>query len=271
MQKTSFKFEAIVHDDCSTDGSAAIIQEYAEKYPDIIKPIFEVENQYSKGTLDKVINPYLTGKYIAYCEGDDYWTDPNKLQLQVDFLEMHSEYVLTCHRYKKFAYEENDWSDRPLIKPNGLVIGPDEEGVSFDYEDNNKAWYTQPLSLVYRTDALEEYIKYKGLLRDFVLIYFVMKHGKGYCFNRIMGVYRLHKGGVYSMQSTRKRAMDEYKIFKQLHNYDGKNGIVENAYRLSYAKMLCDVNLLFFFRGIPTWWKFNLLLRTIHGKIHNKL
>ena len=88
MQKTNFRFEAIVHDDASTDGSAAIIKEFAEKYPDIIKPILETENQYSKqdGSLGRIMDESCHGKYIAFCEGDDYWTDPLKLQKQIDFL-----------------------------------------------------------------------------------------------------------------------------------------------------------------------------------------
>lgn len=89
MQKTNFPFEAIVHDDASTDHSADIIREYAEKYPDIIKPIYETENQWSKhdGNLAHIMDKACHGKYIAICEGDDYWTDPLKLQKQVDFLE----------------------------------------------------------------------------------------------------------------------------------------------------------------------------------------
>ncbi len=96
MQKTNFKFEAIVHDDASTDGTAAIIAEFAKKYPDIIKPLYETENQYSKrdGSLQRIMNAHMHGKYIAYCEGDDYWIDPLKLQKQVDFLETNPEYVL---------------------------------------------------------------------------------------------------------------------------------------------------------------------------------
>ena len=91
MQQTNFPFVAIVHDDASTDNSAAIIREYEEKYPDIIKPIYEAENQYSKrdGSVTRIMNAAIdaTGaKYVAMCEGDDYWTDPLKLQKQVDFL-----------------------------------------------------------------------------------------------------------------------------------------------------------------------------------------
>lgn len=93
MQKTNFKFEAIVHDDCSTDNSASIIREYAEKYPEIIKPIYETENQYSKhnGDLDRIMNSACKGKYIAFCEGDDFWTDPMKLQKQVTAIESDSK------------------------------------------------------------------------------------------------------------------------------------------------------------------------------------
>ena len=99
MQKTSFRFEAIVHDDASTDRSAAIIKEYAEKYPDIIKPIYETENQYSKhdGSLGRIMTEACRGKYIAFCEGDDYWIDPLKLQKQVDFLEYNTDYLSLIH------------------------------------------------------------------------------------------------------------------------------------------------------------------------------
>lgn len=94
MQQTDFRFEAIVHDDVSTDRSAEIIREYAEKYPEIIKPIFETENQYSKfdGSISRIMRENIRGKYVAYCEGDDCWTDPLKLQKQVSFLEAHPEY-----------------------------------------------------------------------------------------------------------------------------------------------------------------------------------
>lgn len=104
-QKTNFRFEAIVHDDVSTDGSVEIIREYAEKYPDIIKPILETENQYSKkdGSIEKIMHDSLRGKYFAVCEGDDYWTDPLKLQRQYDAMEQHPEVDMCAHS----AYFEN--------------------------------------------------------------------------------------------------------------------------------------------------------------------
>lgn len=104
MQKTDFPFEAIVHDDASTDRSAEIIREYAEKYPDIIKPIFETENQYSKrdGSIRRIMNEHTRGKYVALCEGDDYWIDPYKLQKQIDILEKHCNIGLCYTKAKQF-------------------------------------------------------------------------------------------------------------------------------------------------------------------------
>ncbi|MEG0948649.1 MAG: glycosyltransferase [Bacteroidales bacterium] len=97
-QKTSFPFEVLIHDDASTDNTADIIREYADKYPHIIKPIFQSENKYSKGVRIWFTYqfPRVNGKYIALCEGDDYWTDSCKLQKQIDFLEANPDYGL-CH------------------------------------------------------------------------------------------------------------------------------------------------------------------------------
>ncbi len=94
MQKTNFEYEILIHDDASTDNTADIIRKYEKKYPDIIKPIYQEENQYSKKVnISKNFQyPRAKGKYIAICEGDDYWTDPNKLQKQVDFLESNPEF-----------------------------------------------------------------------------------------------------------------------------------------------------------------------------------
>src|SRR5574343_12248 len=99
-QKTDFPFEAIVHDDASTDRTPAIIREYAARYPAIIRPIFQTENQLSKnGRYPNAdfVYPAAQGRYIALCDGDDYWTDPHKLQKQVDFMEQNQEYALCYH------------------------------------------------------------------------------------------------------------------------------------------------------------------------------
>ncbi len=119
MQKTNFPYEAIVHDDCSTDQSAAIIREYAEKYPDIIKPIYESENQYSKkdGRLVEIMNEHTRGRYVAFCEGDDYWTDPYKLQKQVEILEKDDSITMVYT-----GFNTVDFNSKPIIRPNHEYI-----------------------------------------------------------------------------------------------------------------------------------------------------
>lgn len=111
MQKTTFRFEAIVHDDVSTDGTADVIKEYAQKYPNIIKPIFEKENQWSKndGSLDRIMLDACKGKYIAFCEGDDYWIDPYKLQKQVDILENDQACSMVCSRAYYFSQAKHKY------------------------------------------------------------------------------------------------------------------------------------------------------------------
>jgi len=98
MQQTNFSYEILIHDDASIDRTAEIIREYEKKYPELIKPIYQIENQYSKGVdVLKVNDDRAIGKYVALCEGDDYWTDINKLQKQVDYMEKHPECSLCVH------------------------------------------------------------------------------------------------------------------------------------------------------------------------------
>lgn len=215
MQKTDFRFEAVVHDDASTDSTAAIIREYAEKYPDIIKPIFETENQYSKhdGSLRRIMDAQTRGKYVALCEGDDYWTDPYKLQKQVDFLENHPDYVMCSHRWSEYFEDEKRLS--PDI-PGDVTL----DGRVYTLDNLVRgAWYFQPLTVMYRWAALdlERYSRYK-YAKDITLFYVLLLHGKGYCLGDTMAVYRLHSGGVWQgLDLNRQRQQD---LFIKLALYE---------------------------------------------------
>lgn len=103
-QQTTFPFEVLIHDDASTDGTAAIIREYEEKYPDIIKPIYQKENLYSKdpGCISRLQRERAKGRYLALCEGDDYWTDPLKLQKQYDAMERNPQIDMCAHQSQVF-------------------------------------------------------------------------------------------------------------------------------------------------------------------------
>jgi glycosyltransferase involved in cell wall biosynthesis len=204
MQKTNFRFEAIVHDDASTDGTAAIIREYAEKYPDIIIPIYETENQYSKrdGSLGRIMNAAVRGQYIAYCEGDDYWTDPYKLQKQVDFLEAHPEYSFCFHQTKKYFQNENRWEYLiPLPFETDIEL---TESIFF-----SGRWLTQMLSLMITADLHQKLyacsMNYKHW-NDNAIIYHMLKFARGVVLHECMGVYRKHNGGV-SSNATKENAV----------------------------------------------------------------
>lgn len=100
-QRTSFQYEIIVHDDASTDGTTEILKDYEKKYPNLIRAFYEEKNLYSQNLLSERMNEIdkneTRGKYIAYCEGDDFWIDNNKLQIQIDYMEQHPEYAMTGH------------------------------------------------------------------------------------------------------------------------------------------------------------------------------
>ena len=203
MQKTTFPFEAIVHDDASTDGSVAIIREYAEKYPDIIKPIYETENQYRKGAasesgkkIDAAFNPNT--KYYALCEGDDYWTDPNKLQIQVDFLEAHPDYSLTVHEYTE--WDEEKKSFRPhRIK----FLENTTEDLTLTLDDfATGVFFTKTLTAVYRKSSIRA-SKWRSynVYFDMTLFYALMTQGKCRLFNRVMGCYRMQPNSVTSSKN----------------------------------------------------------------------
>jgi len=127
MQQTNFAYEILIHDDASTDRTAEIIRSYEKKYPDIVKPIYQTENQYSKGVLVELFNQERAqGKYIAVCEGDDYWTDPQKLQRQVDYMEAHPECSMCVHAAEKVS---------AVTKKRVSIIRPSHKDKIFTVEE----------------------------------------------------------------------------------------------------------------------------------------
>ena len=199
MQKTNFHFEAIVHDDASTDGTAAIILEYAEKYPDIIKPIIETENQYSKrdGSLRRIMDAHMHGKYIAICEGDDYWTDSYKLQKQVDFLEANPEHSM-CFANAIEHWEDGSKEDRCFSN----VADRDYIGAEI-YEK----WIIPTASVLFRKEIIlsQRYNEVKSnknfIFGDIVLFLTCAEFGKLRGMSDIVSVYRRHENGVTGKNS----------------------------------------------------------------------
>ncbi len=208
MQQTTFPFEAIVHDDASTDGSAAIIREYAEKYPEIIKPIYETENQYSKhdGSLARIIDAAMhpASKYVAFCEGDDYWTDPQKLQKQVDLLETHPDCTIVFCKVKTVT---KDGELRSWTIPCAESRIPLGELTLDDYmkeEYYYSRWTFHTSTYCFRKSCLELHNQLrKTLYRHFPfgdqpLLLSCLFQGKGYYLPDFTGCYRTSSGGYMS-------------------------------------------------------------------------
>lgn len=232
MQKTNFRFEAIVHDDASTDGSAAIIKEYAEKYPDIIKPILEKENQYSKhdGSLRKIMDSHTRGKYIAYCEGDDYWIDPLKLQKQVDFLEEHPECSMCFHRSQELL--------EGVKVP--LVFTHLKEGY---YAGDNilEQWTIPTASVVLRNYGAYLQQTCPGVMwGDIFLFLLLAERGRFYCMSDVMSVYRRNAGSVTLQQKKTlpyKKIVNHYKALRSF--FPGKyDKIFDEKIMMSYIRQV---------------------------------
>lgn len=214
-QKTTFPIQIVIHDDASTDNTAVILKEYSEKYPDLIFPIFQTENQYSKGINPgvKYVFPKCTGKYIALCEGDDYWTDPYKLQKQVDFLEANEEYSICSHRYKVY-YEDTKVFEYDM---NKKLFLENINGFSFDLEVFFSGWYLHTLTVVLRKDAMDiKLLKKLKNVFDYMIFYSLMKNGKGYLLNFEGGIYRKHAGGVCTSNTVINHSTQHYNAFKAL-------------------------------------------------------
>lgn len=194
MQKTDFRFVAIVHDDVSTDKSAEIIREYAERYPDIIKPIFETENQWSKadGSLGRIMSAAIdaTGaKYVAWCEGDDYWTDSHKLQKQVDFMEAHPETGLCYTDY-------NQQSDMGNTVPS--MFEQQKKYRPETYEQHLlKPGYLAPMTWLYRKDLLHHFNQ-AAVFSDGTYAYMLefMYNSQVAYLPLVTATYREHMGSV---------------------------------------------------------------------------
>jgi len=198
IQETDFPFEIIIRDDASTDSTSNIIKKYQKQYPHIIKPIFEKENTYSKGIPPFPITfKQAQGKYIALCEGDDYWIDSKKLQIQIDFLEKNNDYVYTFHNVKIYDEIHNKTIDNA-----SLVNLYKIKKKSFDCKDIILGQFiSQTLSMVFRNIFLLHNIEYpqcfdKLPFGDKSLEKFLISFGKAYYFDKEMAVYREHSGGI---------------------------------------------------------------------------
>lgn len=232
-QKTTFAFEVIVHDDASTDNTAAIIRQYEEKYPDIIKGIFQSQNQYSKGIhIEKeYMFPMARGKYIAYCEGDDYWCDDEKLEKQVNILEHYPECSICTHLVQHIQEDgtPTNKSYPAFCMEEGVV--PKEKVLSYIIKDRIFLFQISSF-LVRKKDYIEYMIEYpmflqKSAVGDTPLLLYMMTKGNLYYLNVAGSCYRLFSNGSWTSRNVRSKegwinfynkkieCMKEYNIYTE--------------------------------------------------------
>lgn len=215
MQQYDGPIEFIIANDNSPDNTDAIIQAYLANHQ--IPDNFDIRytcHPENKGMMPNFIwaLKQATGKYIALCEGDDYWTDPLKLQKQVDFLEENPEYSCCFHRYKEIGYGA----------ANNLL--PDiENDLVINLEIFFGTWYTKTLTSLIRRNMLEfnQLTKYRNF-RDTHLFFELLKKGNGKCFNWEGGTYNRHTSGIWSLQSNSVRLLTLYTVYEEIYFHNSK-------------------------------------------------
>lgn len=283
-QETKFKYEILIHDDASTDGSVEIIKEYQGKYPDRIRTILQKENQHSKGVrIFDIISKEVKSKYIALCEGDDYWSSNRKIERQIDFLEDNCEYSGSTH-------------NTIIIGDNGLQVGKMcEWGEDRDITElDSMLFFPHTSSYILRNPWIvndlerREFAKYlMGWDKNFAI--YMIKTGKVRYFKEEYSCYRCirQRGTSVScmetqLNMTKERVASEYDLYNQLKAYDmlGKkksfycDHYYQNVYLYSIKKMMKNPsckNMILIIYGIkesPYTFRtfFGYLLRKIINK-----
>lgn len=193
MQETDFSFEVLIHDDASTDETANIIREYELKYPDLINPIYQNENQWSKGkNISVEFNfPRARGKYIALCEGDDHWTDPLKLQKQVSILESDENIGFV---YSKFRLI--DFDNKPINSSLSVLnqFSRSKTGYLLPYLLRNN--FPQTLTVIFRKNLIIDVAEYYTFIYDWPLFIHICGKCKAVFIPEVMGCYRINPLGM---------------------------------------------------------------------------
>lgn len=239
-QKTNFPFEIIVHDDASTDGTADIIRRYEKEYPQLIKPIYETENQYHKqnwSSIKKQYGPLIKGKYIALCDGDDYWIDDHKLQKQFDYMEAHPD----CSFCGTDGYE-----DSGRIGATALSFSHMPKDRSILANEENHLGVPEMIRLGSIPTA--SYFLRAAFMAEipempencfggdwFIRIYLASK-GYGHCINEPSCVYRTRVNGSVTDQWRQKPAVRVEFIERAVHLMDYMDEYTGYQYHEDFVK-----------------------------------
>lgn len=218
-QKVNFTYEIIVHDDASTDGTVDILKEYKERNPDIIRLILEKENQFSKGKdlLQEIVLPYVRGRYLAFCEGDDFWIYEGKLQRQYDFMEANAETSACYHNALIYCNSNDQLKLNVNQHPSGYISDEDIICVT-------KGWYPTA-SLFTRTDCVKKQPAFEFPTGDECMRNFLACQGRVYYMNQAWSVYREFSDGGWNTKyyKDKKLAAEHFRTlfmyFQEFNQY----------------------------------------------------
>jgi glycosyltransferase involved in cell wall biosynthesis len=218
MQETTFPYEIVIGDDCSADGTREILIDYAEKYPEKIK--LNLRSKRGKGIPGQE-NFHSTlamcsGKYVALCDGDDYWSDPSKLQLQADYLEKNPDCVLTSHN-ASIVNENNEYISESLLDDNYKR--------SFDQHELVRGPWIPSLTRMFRNNLVVFTDELKQCLNgDLIFTCLLGKFGRSHYIDEITNVaYRIQARGVWSSESESKQFLELYFTLITLQRYFSQN------------------------------------------------
>ena len=265
-QKTSFAFEVLIHDDASTDGTDRVIREYAERYPELIRPVFQKENQYSRGltNVSGTFNfPRARGRYIAMCEGDDYWTDVNKLQVQAEFLDANPDCSLVFHG-ARVEVQGKALTERRMRPYRGDRRNAPEEIIC-------KTSGYSTAALMFRTDMVRNLPDFyvRAPIADIPLQLMAAARGWAYYMDKEMCVYRLGGSGSWT-QSMKDGDYEEKqdRYFRQMKEmYRGYDLWTRGQFR---EQVEDAVRRLYFLTKVNTR-KYDVVLSAKYRKYYREL
>lgn len=223
LQKTNFNFKVVISDDCSDDNTFTICIEFQKKYPEIFVLLRNENNNIdlnSKKNWNKCFE--FQPKYIALLEGDDFWTDSNKLQKQVDFLEQNLNYSICFTNLNLLINNNLENSDI-----NQLINSKKNHSASLENFLSPYVWYTP--TCVFRN--VVNFNKVKALLYDTSIFSILLKYGNAYLINDVTSVYRIHNQGTWSMKSKLYKLKLNTKIFKSMaYFHNGKVKLINESF-----------------------------------------
>lgn len=233
MQETNFPFEVIINDDVSTDKTVEIIKQYESKFPNIIKPVFQNKNQFSQGiNTMAILFPKVTGKYVAFCDGDDYWTDKEKLKIQVEEMKKHPDVDMSFHpTYKLFngIREEvlaKHAESNKVFTPQEIILGGGE--------------FCPTVSVMFTKRIISSLPDWMGraIPGDYVSQIMGSIKGGALYINRCMSIYRV---GVESSWTITEFVEDSEKRKKTLYVFNERLEVINNSFDKRFQKEVDEV------------------------------